>query len=179
MGVVSNYVESNWVKNAVNSQGIIWFMQGICYEWLNINSFTNECSNLHSIKNKNIFSLLYKFFQTCCESGPYFMSVLKIVGRQPGSHDKVIYMNFFYNVYKSNQVRKLQYMVIPEIQSLVLIFCFVCNPYPFAWQSWWQFWCLLFEPRKSKRLSRHRLLVKKFDICEIHRYVMQPENRDL
>ena len=40
-------------------------------------------------------SLLYKFLQACYKSVIYFASVLKIVHRSPGSHDKVIYMIFF------------------------------------------------------------------------------------
>ena len=39
-------------------------------------------------------SLLYKFLQACYSNGSFFMSVLKIIQRSPGSHDKVIYLNF-------------------------------------------------------------------------------------
>ena len=44
------------------------------------------------------------------------MSVLKIVHRSPGSHDKVVYMILFY-AYKFNHVWKLQYMVEPETST--------------------------------------------------------------
>ena len=50
-----------------------------------------------------------------------FMAVLK---------EEVIYIDFFYYTYKSNQVWKLQCMVEPEISSLVLILCIGYNPYP-------------------------------------------------
>ena len=72
-------------------------------------------------------SLLYKFLQACCRSDPHFMSVLKIVNKSPGSHDKVIYIIFFAML---TSLTKLQYMVEPEISSLVVILCFICNPYP-------------------------------------------------
>ena len=56
------------VKAAVNSQFVIWFLQG---------------------------THINKFLQACYSNGSHFMSVLKIIQRSPGSHDKVMYMNFF------------------------------------------------------------------------------------
>ena len=52
-------------------------------------------SNFHLIWNKKMVSLLYKFWQACYSNASHFMSVLKIIQRSPGSHDKVMYMNFF------------------------------------------------------------------------------------
>ena len=40
-------------------------------------------------------SLLYKFMQACCKTGSHFMTILKVVHKSLGSHDKVIYINFF------------------------------------------------------------------------------------
>ena len=34
----------------------------------------------------------------------HFLSALKIVRRSPDSHDKLIYMDFFNDAYKTNQV---------------------------------------------------------------------------
>ena len=45
--------------------------------------------------NKKIVSLLNNFLQAFSRSGLLFMSVLKIVHKLTGSHNKVIYMNFF------------------------------------------------------------------------------------
>ena len=76
-------------------------------------------------------SLLHYVLQAYCKSGLYFMSIHKIEGMSSSSHVKVIYINFLStNVYKFNQVSKVQYIVEPEISSLVLIFCSVCNPFP-------------------------------------------------
>ena len=106
------------------------------------------------------------------------MPVMKIIYRSPGSHDKVIYMSFCYMPTRSNQVCKLQFMVESEISSLLnLIFYSSVTRVQVAWRSWWWFGCSLFEPRKRKCLSLHRLLVRKFNICEIHHYVMQPDNQ--
>ena len=62
-------------------------------------------------------SLLYKLLKECCRAGFHFMSVLKIEHMSPSTHNKVIMI-------------RLQYMAEPEILSLVLILCFVCNQYP-------------------------------------------------
>ena len=148
------------VKNTVNSQRIVWFMQGIYYAWLTSIVLWMGCSNLHLMWKKMV-SLLCKFLQACCKSGPHFKSVLKIVYRLPDSHDKIIYMI----VYKWIQVWMLQYMVEPEISSLVLNLCSSVTRIQVAWQSLWWFRCLHFEPRKRKRLSHYRLLVRKFNIC--------------
>ena len=118
------------VKDGVNSQRVIWFMWGIYYEWLTSTVLWMNYSKLHLMWNIKMVSLLYKRLQACCNNGSYFMSVLKIKHSSPGSHDKVVYMNFFCFACKSNQVWKLQYMVEPKILNLVLILCFVYNPYP-------------------------------------------------
>ena len=75
-------------------------------------------------------SFLYKFLQSCCKFGYYFMSVWKIVDRSPGSHDKVIYMILFCYAHKHKQVWKLPDMAEPKISSRVLILCIICNLYP-------------------------------------------------
>ena len=82
-------------KNAVISQRFIWFVRRIYYESLISTVLWISCRNLHLMWNKNIVSLLYKFLKVCCKPIPHFMYVLKIVHSSPGSHDKVIYMNFF------------------------------------------------------------------------------------
>ena len=108
----------------------IWFLQGIYFEWLTSNVlWINRC-NLHLMWNKKMVSLLYEFLQACCKFGPHFLSVRKIVHTSPGSHNKFIYMNCFCYAHKSEQVWELQYMLAPEISSLVLILCFACNLYP-------------------------------------------------
>ena len=45
--------------------------------------------------NKMMVFLQSKFLQACYSSGPHIMSVLKLVHTSQGSHEKVIYTNFF------------------------------------------------------------------------------------
>ena len=42
------------MKNAVNSQRTIWFMQGIYYEWLTPIVLWMNCSNLHLMCNNKV-----------------------------------------------------------------------------------------------------------------------------
>ena len=58
----------------------------------------------HGMRSKSMVSLLCKFLQAYCKSGPNFMSVLKILHRPQGSYDKIIYMIIFRYAYKSNQI---------------------------------------------------------------------------
>ena len=73
------------VKNAVNNQRIIWFMEGTYYEWLISTVLWMNCNNLHVIWSKKMVFLLYTFLQVCFKSGPYIISAMKIVHRSPRS----------------------------------------------------------------------------------------------
>ena len=75
-------------------QSIVNVSSGL-YKGLTSTVLWMNYSNLHLIWNKKMVSLLYKFLQACYSNGSHFMSVLKIIQRSPGSHDKVMYMNFF------------------------------------------------------------------------------------
>ena len=128
-----------------------------------------NCSNLHLMSNKKMVSFLYKALQASSKSVLHFMSVLKFVRMLPGSHDKVIYMNFF--AMNTGLTRfescitwknlKYQFWSLFCVLSVIRM--------QVAWQSWWRLRCFLFESRKRKRLTHHRFLVWKWSICEITR----------
>ena len=128
-----------------------------------------NCSNLHLMSNRKMISFLYKALQSCFKSVLHFMSVLKFVRMSPASHDKVIYMDFFamntgLTKFESCSTWKnLRYQFSSLFRVLSVIRMQV------AWQSWWQLWRLLFESRKRKCLTRHRLLIWKWSICKINR----------
>ena len=92
------------VRNALNIHCIICFMKEIYYDWLLTTVLWMNCSNLHLIWSYKMVSCLHKILKTFWTSSPHFMSVLKIVHRSPGSHDKVVYKVIFCYAYKSNQV---------------------------------------------------------------------------
>ena len=82
-------------------------------------------------------SLIAKFLQLPCKSGPHFMSALKVVHRSPGSYNKVIYIIFFVmsaslTKFKScNTLQNLRYQVL----VLILWFLSVIHS-QVVWQSW-------------------------------------------
>ena len=103
------------MKNAVNSQCVIWFMQEIYYVWLTSTVLWMDCSNLHLIWNNKMISLLYKSFA----------DMLQIL-----SSFKILLFYIFFVKIQDNQVWKLQHMVEPKRWNLVLALCSVFNPYP-------------------------------------------------
>ena len=144
--------------------------------WLTSAVLWMNFSNWQSMWKKGVVPLLHKFSQECWKSRSHFMSVMNVVHRPPGFRDKVIYINFFVMSARLTKFENcITYMAEPEISSLVFIFFLSVILIQVAWQSWWQFRSFLFEPRKRTRLSYHRLLVWKFHIFEIYRYVMKPE----
>ena len=90
-------------------------------------------------------------------------------------HDKVSCINLFVMPTSLTKFESfctcwnLKYQVWPSFCVLSAVHIQV------AWQSRWRFWCLLFEPSKRKRLSNHRIFLRKFNIFKIHRYVIQLE----
>ena len=135
-----------------------------------------NCSNLHLMSNRKMVSFLYKALQACLKSVLHFMSVLKFVRMSPASHYKVIYMDFFAmntgltKFENCSTWKNLRYQFSSLFRVLSVIRMQV------AWQSWWQLRCLLFESGKRKRLTRHRLLIWKWSICKINRWIRQSGN---
>ena len=114
-------------------------------------------------------SLIAKFLQLPCKSGPHFMSTLKVVHRSPGSYNKVIYIIFFVMSASLTKFKSCNTLQNLRYQVLVLILCFLSVIHSqVMWQSWSGFKSLHFESRKHKHLSDHWLLVAMFNIYEIY-----------
>ena len=130
------------VGNAVNSQHIIWFMQGIYYERLTSAVLWMNCSNLCLMWNIRILSLLYSFHRHVADL-IFILCLfwkLYIINHTPSSHYKVTYMNCFamptsLTKYASCSTWKnLRHQVWSSF-CVSSVFCIQV-----AWQSWWQFW---------------------------------------
>ena len=149
---LSNTAVRKWRMHS-NSQRIMWFIQGIYYKWLTSRILWMNCSNLHLIWITKAVSLLYKLLQVCCRSGLHFISVPKIVHRSPGSHNKDIYMNFFFLLFlffilfcllgltkfeSCSTWYNLRYQTLSS-------FCFSSViRIQVTWGSWWRFKCFIF-----------------------------------
>ena len=150
-------------------------MQGVYYEWLKSTVLWMNSINLHLIWNKKIASLLHKFLQAYWN----LVFILCLFWKLYIDHLAVMIRSsiLFCFACMFNQAWKLQYMVKPEISSLVIIMYFVYYLYPDCMAGKMTIYVFAFWTWKTQetRLSHHRLLVRKFNICKIYRYLMQPE----